>query len=236
MQLFIQELVEGIKLKTEQFKMSNLKYPESNVRVHGEKQLEELKRSYNKFGQIRPVVIDDDGVILAGNGFVKAMDELGVETVEVLKMKNLTDNDKKKLMIADNKIYNLGRDDNDALFAMLESLDGDFDVPGFEDETLRELLADMDDIDDSVMSYGSINDEERKTFERSSELLDKRIDIAQKEREKETPEEEEQRVNRDGAYRETEQKPSYVPEDDESNKGDIKKSVRCPHCGETIWL
>lgn len=220
-------------MKTEQYNLNDLKYPESNVRVHGAKQIEELKRSYNKFGQIRPVVIDNDGVILAGNGLVQALTELGVEKVEVLPMKNLSDNDKKKLMIADNKIYNLGRDDNDALFAMLESLDGDYDVPGFEDDTLKELLADLDDVDDSVMNYGTIDDVERETFERASSNLEKRTEQARVEREEETEEQEEQRVNRDGAYRETE---NYSPEDDENNKGDVRKSVRCPHCGETVWL
>ena len=220
-------------MKTEQYNLNDLKYPESNVRVHGAKQIEELKRSYNKFGQIRPVVIDNDGVILAGNGLVQALTELGVEKVEVLPMKNLSDNDKKKLMIADNKIYNLGRDDNDALFAMLESLDGDYDVPGFEDDTLKELLADLDDVDDSVMNYGTIDDVERETFERASSNLEKRTEQARVEREEETEEQEEQRVNRDGAYRETE---NYSPEDDENNKGDVRKSVRCPHCGKTVWL
>lgn len=225
--------MEETELKTEQYNLNDLKYPESNVRVHGAKQIEELKRSYNKFGQIRPVVIDNDGVILAGNGLVQALTELGVEKVEVLPMKNLSDNDKKKLMIADNKIYNLGRDDNDALFAMLESLDGDYDVPGFEDDTLKELLADLDDVDDSVMNYGTIDDVERETFERASSNLEKRTEQARIEREEETEEQEEQRVNRDGAYRETE---NYSPEDDENNKGDVRKSVRCPHCGETVWL
>lgn len=225
--------MEETELKTEQYNLNDLKYPESNVRVHGAKQIEELKRSYNKFGQIRPVVIDNDGVILAGNGLVQALTELGVEKVEVLPMKNLSDNDKKKLMIADNKIYNLGRDDNDALFAMLESLDGDYDVPGFEDDTLKELLADLDDVDDSVMNYGTIDDVERETFERASSNLEKRTEQARVEREEETEEQEEQRVNRDGAYRETE---NYSPEDDENNKGDVRKSVRCPHCGKTVWL
>lgn len=225
--------MEETELKTEQYNLNDLKYPESNVRVHGAKQIEELKRSYNKFGQIRPVVIDNDGVILAGNGLVQALTELGVEKVEVLPMKNLSDNDKKKLMIADNKIYNLGRDDNDALFAMLESLDGDYDVPGFEDDTLKELLADLDDVDDSVMNYGTIDDVERETFERAGSNLEKRTEQARVEREEETEEQEEQRVNRDGAYRETE---NYSPEDDENNKGDVRKSVRCPHCGETVWL
>lgn len=220
-------------MKTEKYSMSKIKYPESNVRVHGAKQIEELQRSYNKFGQIRPVVVDDKGVIIAGNGLVQALDELGVKEVDVLAMKNLSENDKKKLMIADNKIYNLGRDDNDALFAMLESLEGDYDVPGFEDDTLKELLADLDDVDDSVMGYGSIDNEEKETFERAGETLEKRTTEAEEQRANETPEEEEIRVNRDGAYKETE---DYSPEDDEDNKGDVRKSVRCPHCGETIWL
>lgn len=225
-------------MKTQQYKLSDLQYPESNVRVHGEKQLEELKRSYQQFGQIRPIVIDEKGVIIAGNGLTKALEQLGVEKVEVLQMKDLSENDKKKLMIADNKIYNLGRDDNDALFAMLESLDGDYDVPGFEEETLKELLADLDDVDDSVMGYGTITDDERETFERSNTNLEKRIETAREERATETPEQEEQRVNRDSAYKqsETPQATQYEPENDENNKGDIKKSVRCPHCGETIWL
>lgn len=228
-------------MKTQQYKLSDLQYPESNVRVHGEKQLEELKRSYQQFGQIRPIVIDEKGVIIAGNGLTKALEQLGVEQVEVLQMKNLTENDKKKLMIADNKIYNLGRDDNDALFAMLESLDGDYDVPGFEEETLKELLADLDDVDDSVMGYGTITDDERESFERSNTKLESRIETAREERATETPEQEEQRVNRDSAYKQSEtpqatQTPKYEPENDENNKGDIKKSVRCPHCGETIWL
>lgn len=222
-------------MKTEQYNLNDLKYPESNVRVHGAKQIEELKRSYNKFGQIRPVVTDKDGEIIAGNGLVQALTELGVEKVEVLRMKNLSDNDKKKLMIADNKIYSLGHDDNDALYAMLESLEGDYDVPGFEDDTLKELLADLDDVDDNVMDYGTIDDVERETFERASSNLEKRTEKARVEREEETEEEEEQRVNRDSAYREVEEN-SPEPENDENNKGDVRKSVRCPHCGEIVWL
>lgn len=220
-------------MKTQKYNIKDIHYPENNVRIHGNKQIEELKRSYNKFGQIRPVVIDDKGVIIAGNGLMLALEELGVEEVDVLPMKNLTENDKKKLMIADNKIYNLGRDDNDALFEMLSSLDGDYDVPGFEDETLQELLADLDEVDDSVMSYGTIDNVERETFERAGERLEAKTEKAEQERANETPEEEEQRVNRASAYREVEEN---SPEDNEENQGNVRKSVRCPHCGETVWL
>ena len=48
--------------------LSELRRPERNVRMHTDKQLKEFRRSIEMFGQIRPIVVDEDGVILAGNG------------------------------------------------------------------------------------------------------------------------------------------------------------------------
>ena len=42
--------------------------PEKNVRIHTEQQLREFERSVRMFGQIRPIVVDENNVILAGNG------------------------------------------------------------------------------------------------------------------------------------------------------------------------
>ena len=48
--------------------LAELRRPERNVRMHTDKQLKEFRRSVEMFGQIRPIVIDEGGVILAGNG------------------------------------------------------------------------------------------------------------------------------------------------------------------------
>ena len=53
-------------------KLSELRRPKKNVRNHSIKQIEEFKRSVQMFGQIRPIVIDEDNVILAGNGLFMA--------------------------------------------------------------------------------------------------------------------------------------------------------------------
>ena len=45
--------------------LSELRRPERNVRMHTDKQLKEFRRSIEMFGQIRPIVVDEDGVILA---------------------------------------------------------------------------------------------------------------------------------------------------------------------------
>lgn len=84
-------------------KLVDLVKPEKNVRIHTEQQLKEFQRSVKMFGQIRPIVVDENNVILAGNGLYETLIAMGKETADVYKYDNLTENQKKKLMIADNK-------------------------------------------------------------------------------------------------------------------------------------
>ena len=49
-------------------KLAEMKKPDKNVRMHTEKQLQEYERSVRMFGQIRPIVVDEEGMILAGIG------------------------------------------------------------------------------------------------------------------------------------------------------------------------
>lgn len=52
-------------------KLTDMVRPEKNVRIHTEQQLREFERSVKMFGQIRPIVVDEKNVILAGNGYMK---------------------------------------------------------------------------------------------------------------------------------------------------------------------
>ena len=79
--------------------LSTLKRPERNVRMHTEKQLKEFERSVSMFGQIRPIVVDDERTILAGNGLYETLLRMGWEEADVLQMKGLTENQKKKCQI-----------------------------------------------------------------------------------------------------------------------------------------
>lgn len=60
-------------MKVVQKKLSELRKTEKNIRRHSPKQISEYVRSVKMFGQIRPLVIDEDGVILAGNGLYDAL-------------------------------------------------------------------------------------------------------------------------------------------------------------------
>ena len=76
-------------MKTVKVKISELRSPEKNVRKHNEKQIKEFCRSLKMFGQIRPVVIDEENVVYCGNGLLEAARSLGWEEIEVLKMGDL---------------------------------------------------------------------------------------------------------------------------------------------------
>lgn len=211
-------------MKTEKVRVADLKYPEKNVRVHTKKQIEEIKRSLNMFGQIRPIVVDEDNVILAGNGLVQAFVEMGTDEADVLRVKGLTEKQKKKLMIADNKIFSLGLDDNEAIYDILKELDGDFDVPGFEEDLLQDMLADFDEVDDTISEYGKLDNEQVKDFEEAAERKEERIAQA------ETQIEEEYDT---GSTAET---ATFSPQDDSEQEAEVRRQVKCPHCGGEIWL
>ena len=85
-------------------KLSELKPAERNVRIHSEKQVKEFVRSLESFGQIRPIVIDEDNTILAGNGLYAALMAKGESSADCYVVTGLSETEKKKLMLADNKI------------------------------------------------------------------------------------------------------------------------------------
>ena len=156
-------------------KISLLKQPERNVRIHTAKQIDEFVRSIKMFGQIRPVVIDEDNTILAGNGLVEALIQAGIDEADCYKIENLTDKQKKKLMIADNKIFSLGIENLDTLNVFLEELDGDLDVPGFDEDILRSMVADADEVTEKLSSYGTLDDEEIESIKEEGRKKTRKI-------------------------------------------------------------
>ena len=80
-------------------KLSELHKPAHNIRRHSEKQLTEYIRSIEMFGQVKPLVVAEDGEIIAGNGLYEALLRMGRETCDCYVMVGLTDVQKKKLMM-----------------------------------------------------------------------------------------------------------------------------------------
>lgn len=129
------------KLKLKKVKVADLVPAERNCRKHSQVQIAELVRSLKEFGQTRPFVIDEANVVLVGNGMLAAMQSAGIETAEAYVVSGWAEPKKRKLILADNKCYELGGTDIDVIFEELKSLGsaGDFDIPGFDSVAIQRL-------------------------------------------------------------------------------------------------
>ena len=125
-----------------------------------------MKRSLTMFGQTRPMVVDDQFTVLVGNGMMTAMEELGWKEAECYVYEGLTEARKKKLMLADNRVYDLGLMDMDAFDAILQELAGDTDIPGWDENLLKTLTASTAEVDALIGGYGSYPREEVESLQR----------------------------------------------------------------------
>ena len=150
-------------------RLEDLKLAENNVRLHPKRQIEEYKRSLAKFGQTKNAVIDEDNNVLIGNGLVIAARELGWEKIYALQRNDLSDNDKLKIMVSDNKIYGLGVDNLDVLDDIFHKLIGDLDIPGYDEETLKSMVAEAEAVTGTIGEYGVLDDEQIESIKNRAE-------------------------------------------------------------------
>lgn len=144
-------------MKTTTVSLADLKPLDRNPRKHSNLQLAELKRSVEMFGQIRPLVVDENNVVLAGNGLLIALTQLGWTKAEAYVVKDLSEADKKRLILADNKVAALGTDDYAVIEELIFELRDDLNIPGFDDDVLRSLVAAPAELKAIGDSYGVID-------------------------------------------------------------------------------
>lgn len=192
--------------------LSALRPPERNVRLHTEKQLKEFRRSVEMFGQIRPIVIDEGGTILAGNGLFEAMKSMGLTEADCYVVSGLTESQKKKLMLVDNRVFNLGVDDMDALDAFVQELKDDLDIPGFEEDLLQAMVMEAEEATQALMEYGAIEPEQAQAIRQAHEKVQAQEQAAAEQAEEATPAQQPRQEDAPGRF------------------------LLCPKCGERIWL
>ena len=100
-----------------------------NARTHSKKQVRQIARSIERFGFTNPVLISDNGEIIAGHGRVEAAKLLGHRTVPTLALSHLSEAERRAYVLADNKLALNAGWDRDVLAIELQSLvDEDFDM------------------------------------------------------------------------------------------------------------
>ena len=129
-----------MKLQVEYIPLNEIKLYPNNAKIHTAEQIEQIKKSIKEFGFNDPIGIWHEECV-EGHGRIIAATELGLETVPVIRLDELTDEQRKAYMLVHNKL----------------TMNTDFDI-----DILNLELDDIVDID--MTQYGfTIEDDDIKT-------------------------------------------------------------------------
>lgn len=115
-----------------------------NARTHSPEQVTQIAASIQEYGWTNPVLVAEEGGIIAGHGRVMAARQLGMSEVPVIVLRGLTDAQRRAYIIADNKMaLNAGWDKELLGLELGELKDCGFDMAftGFGIGELDALLA-----------------------------------------------------------------------------------------------
>ena len=114
-----------------------------NARTHSDRQVAQIAASIREFGWTNPVLSDERGGLIAGHGRLMAAALLGMDAVPRIVLRGLTDEQKRALVLADNKLaLNAGWDVSvlGAELADLHAAGYGLDVIGFDAPELSTLM------------------------------------------------------------------------------------------------
>ena len=128
-----------MKLKIEYVPIGSIKPYKNNAKLHPKEQIEQIKKSMQEFGNIDPIGIWN-GEIVEGHGRYLAAKALQLETVPVIRLDELTDEQRKAYALVHNKL----------------TMNSDFDLDILSDELDKIFDIDMSDFGFDL----SLDDEE----------------------------------------------------------------------------
>ena len=146
-------------MQVEQINTRDIKPYPRNARTHTDDQIGQIAASIREFGFVNPILLDDRGTIIAGHGRYDAALRLQLEAVPAIRLPHLSQEQVGALRIADNRIaLNAGWDDELLREALAEIDESSLDIEllGFTDSELDTLLhpAQQERREDKVVELG----------------------------------------------------------------------------------
>jgi hypothetical protein len=141
--------------KVEKWKIDKLIPYARNARTHSDEQISQIAASIKEWGWTTPVLVDEQGGIIAGHGRTLAAQKLEMTEVPVMVAKGWSDAKKRAYIIADNKLAQNADWDNEMLaleLGELGDLGFDLDLTGFAADEIADLLSTDEEDDDSKYS------------------------------------------------------------------------------------
>ncbi|PBC00884.1 site-specific DNA-methyltransferase [Mesorhizobium sp. WSM3860] len=137
-----------------------------NARTHSEMQVAQIAASMREFGWTNPILVDGENGIIAGHGRLLAARKLGMNEVPVIELTGLSENQKRALVIADNKLaLNAGWDTETLGLELVDlgELGFDLALTGFDEAEITALtssanpgLTDPDDVPETPATPTSL--------------------------------------------------------------------------------
>ena len=122
-----------MKLKVEYIPIEDIKPYEKNAKIHTEEQIEQIKKSIKEFGMNDPIGIWRDNIIIEGHGRLMACKELGMEEVPVIRLDDLTDEQRRAYTLVHNQTTMNTGFNMVILDEELDNIDIDMSELGFPD-------------------------------------------------------------------------------------------------------
>lgn len=142
-----------MELKIEYLPIGELKTYANNAKIHTTEQIEQIKKSIQEFGFNDPIAVWKDNEIIEGHGRLIAAQELELETIPIIRLDSLTDEQRRAYMLVHNKLTtNTGFDFNILNLELENITDIDMRVFGFEDLDFKDLEDLFDEIENSDTS------------------------------------------------------------------------------------
>jgi DNA modification methylase len=118
-----------------------------NARQHPADQIDQIAASMQRFGFTIPMLVAEDGTIIAGHGRLMAAAQLGLDEVPVMVARGWTEEDRRLYTLADNRLAEIAEWDPEMLRLEIEDLRSEFGIEdfgmiGFSADDLAEMLPD----------------------------------------------------------------------------------------------
>ena len=128
-------------MKLVKLPIEKIRQYENNPRFITDESVEAVVESIRQTDYISPIIIDENNVVLAGHTRLKSLYQLGTKEVECVQVDGLTEEQKKKFRLLDNKTAEIATWDYDRLKEELDGLDfGNFDYWSKELEKMGDKM------------------------------------------------------------------------------------------------
>lgn len=130
-------------MKIEKIKVDEIIPYADNAKLHPERQIEQIKSSILEFGFNDPIAIDENNVVIEGNGRLMAIKDLGFKEVDCIRIEGLTEDQKRAYILVHNQLTMNTGFDIEILNKELERIKG-IDMTQFDFEINIDFDNDID--------------------------------------------------------------------------------------------